>query len=150
MEDFKLSKLALSKKLFVTSLLCFVGLVYLVFAFQIYISTEFKPSMIAESYGFMEYMEVTEHAHIYLPYYGLFVYVIPLAILMFTAYSEKLKSFFAIFPFILIPFDISLMYLIPYVWFGFSYVLVMAGSTLAIMLLIIILLNLNDIWLRKA
>ena len=150
MEDFRFSELALSKKLYVTSLLCFIGVVYLLFAFNIYLSTEFSPSLVAESYGYMEYMEITEHTHIYLPYYGLFVFAIPLAIFMFTAYSEKLKCFVGVVPFIVIPFDISLMYLIPYVWSGFGLVLVLVGTSLAITLMIIMLLNFHDIWLRKA
>ncbi len=150
MQDFKLSELPLCKKLFITALLCFVGLVYMVFALQIYISTEFSPALISESYGYMEYMEVTEHAHIYLPYYGLFCFAIPLTILMFTGVSDKLKCFLGVFPFILIPIDIGLMYLIPYVSTAFSTVLVIAGSTLATTLLIVILLNLYDIWLIKA
>ncbi len=150
MQDFKLSELPLSKKLFITALLCFVGLVYLLFAFNIYLSTEFSPALISESYGYMEYMELTEHAHIYLPFYGLFCFAIPLTILMFTGVNDKLKIFLGVFPFILIPIDIGLMYLIPYVSTAFSTVLVMAGSTLAIMLLIVVLLDLYDIWLRKA
>ncbi len=150
MQDFKLSELPLSKKLFITAILCFIGVVYLLFAFNIYLSTEFSPSLVAESYGYMEYMEITEHTHFYLPYYGLFVFAIPLAIFMFTAYSEKLKCFLGVVPFIVIIFDISLMYLIPYVWSGFGLVLVLVGTSLAITLMIVILLNLYDIWLKKA
>ncbi|MFC1512413.1 hypothetical protein ACFL5H_04415, partial [Candidatus Latescibacterota bacterium] len=127
MQDFKLSELPMHKRLFVTSLICFVGLVYCVYAFQIWISTEFNPEMISESYGYMEYMELTEHAHIYLPYYGIFCFAIPLAFFMFTGYNDKLKSFLSVFTYILIPIDISLMYLIPYVSTAFSTVLVIVG-----------------------
>lgn len=150
MEDFRLSKAALSKKLLVTSLLCIIGLTYLVLVVHIWIDTEFKPSLVAESYGYMEYIELTDHAHFYLPYYWLFIFALPITIFMLTSYSEMLKCFFAVFPFIIVVIDIASMYLIPYLWKGFAMVLWLAGTCLGTTLFILFILIMYDVWLRRA
>ncbi len=150
MDNFKLSKAGLSTKLLVTSLMCTIGLVYLTLVVHIWIDTEFKPSMVAEAYGYMEYIELTDHAHFYLPYYSMFIFTIPLIILMFTSYNEIIKSFFAVFPFVVIVIDIASMYLIPYLWSGFAMVLWIAGTCLGTSLFILFLLIMYDVWLRKA
>lgn len=150
MNNFKLSSAPLSTKLLVTSLLCIIELIYLVLVVHIWIDTELKPSMVAESYGYMEYIELTDHAHFYFPYYALFIFAIPLAIFMFSSYNEKIKSFFAVFPFIVIFIDIASMYLIPYLWTGFAMVLWLAGTCLGTMLFILFILIMYDVWLRKA
>ena len=141
MDNFKLSKAGLSTKLLVTSLMCTIGLVYLTLVVHIWIDTEFKPSMVAEAYGYMEYIELTDHAHFYLPYYSMFIFTIPLIILMFTSYNEIIKSFFAVFPFVVIVIDIASMYLIPYLWSGFAMVLWIAGTCLGTSLFILTDLN---------
>ena len=150
MGNLRLSKAALSTKFLVTSLMCIISLTYLVLALHIWIDTEFKPSMVAESYGYMEYIELTDHAHLYLPYYWLFIFAIPIGLFMLTSYSEALKIFFAVVPFVIIVIDIAAMYLIPYLWKGFAMILVLAGSCLGTMCLILILMIMYDTWLRKA
>ena len=150
MDSFKLSTAPISIKLLATSLLCVIGLIYLVLVVHIWIDTEMKPSMVAEAYGYMEYIELTDHAHFYLPYYALFIFAIPIAIFMFTSYNEKLKSFFGVFPFLVIIVDIASMYLIPYLWTGFAMVLWLAGTCLGISLFILFIMTMYDIWLKKA
>ena len=150
MENFRLSKTALSTKLLVTSLMCIIGLTYLSLVVHIFIDTEFRPSLVAESYGYMEYIELTDHAHYYLPYYALWIFAIPVFIFMMSSYSEKLKCFFAVCPFIIVAIDIASMYLIPYLWTGFAMILWLAGSCLGTMLFILFLLIMYDVWLRKA
>ena len=150
MNNFKLSKAALSTKLLVTSLLCIIELIYLVLVVHIWIDTELKPSMVAEAYGYMEYIELTDHAHFYLPYYAFFIFAIPLTIFMLTSYSEKVKCFFAVFPFLVIVVDIASMYLIPYLWTGFAMVLWLAGTCLGTTLFILFILIMYDVWLRRA
>ena len=150
MTQFKLSTAPVSTKLLVTSLLCIIGLSYLLLVLHIWIDTEMKPSLVAEAYGGMEYIELTDHAHYYMPYYGLFILAIPVGLLMLTSFSEKLKIFFAVFPFVITVIDISSMYLIPYLWLGFAYVLWIAGTCIGTSLLILILMVLYDTWLRKA
>ena len=149
MENLKLSTSALSTKLLETSLMCVIGLTYLTLVVHIWIDTEMRPSLVAEAYGGMEYMELTDHAHNYLPYYSLFLFAIPVGIFMFTSYSEKLKIFFAVFPFAVIVLDIASMYLIPYLWTGFAMVLWLAGTCLGIMLFTIFILIIKDVWLKK-
>ena len=146
---FRLSKAPVSFKLFATSLLCTVGLIYLTLLAHIYIDTAMKPSMIAEAYGGMEYIELTDHAHNYLPFYALFLFAIPVALFLFTSFGERLKSFMAIFPFVVIVIDISSMYLIPYLWSGFAMVLWIAGTVLGLNFVTLFTMNLYDIWLRK-
>ncbi len=150
MEKFKLSTASISTKLLVTSLLCIVGLTYLLLVVHIWIDTELKPSLVAEAYGGMEYIELTDHAHYYMPYYGLWVLAIPVTLLLLTSFSERVKIFFASFPFIVTVIDILSMYLIPYLWLGFAYVLWIAGTCIGTSLFIVTLMVLYDTWLRKA
>ncbi len=151
MENFRLSRAPISMKLFLTSLLCIVGLIYISLLVHIWQDTEMKPSMIAKAYGSMEAMELTEHTHKYLPYYALYLFAIPVILLMFTSYSEKIKRIFAVFPFFLIVVDIGAMWLIPYVSKDFfSWVLLFAGTFLGLTFLLLFLLNVYDIWLKKS
>ncbi|MFQ5866909.1 MAG: hypothetical protein ACE5IT_02820 [bacterium] len=150
MDNFRLSNAPTSAKLLVTALLCTIGLIYITLLVHIWIDTQMKPSLVAEAYGGMEYIELTDHAHKYLPYYSVYLFALPIIMFMFTSYPEKLKRFFAIFPFLVIVADIGSMYLIPYLWRGFAYVLWLAGTFLALTFLSLFVLNLYDIWLRKA
>jgi len=149
MDSLKLSTASISTKLLVTSLMCITGLIYLTLVVHIWIDTELKPSLVAEAYGFMEYIELTDHAHFYLPYYALFLFAIPVSVLMLSSYGEGVKRFFAVFPFVVIVIDIASMYLIPYLWTGFAMVLWLAGTCLGTSLFILILMILYDVWLRK-
>lgn len=146
----RLAKAPISIKLLITSLLCVVGLIYLTLLVHIWIDTEMKVSMIAKAYGGMEYIELTDHAHTYLPYYALYLFTIPIALFMFTAFSEKIKAFFAIVPYLIIIVDIASMYLIPYVSLVFAPVLWMAGTCLGLCFVTLFSLILFDVWLRKA
>ena len=138
-----------SLKLLVTTLLCMVGLIYLTLLAHIFIDTEMKPSIIAQGYGGMEYIELTDHAHNYLPYYTIFIFMLPVILFMFTSFSENLKRFFAVFPFIIIIIDIASMFLIPYVWSGFAYVLWIAGTILGLTFTTLFILINYDIWFNK-
>jgi len=150
MENFRLSRAPISAKLLATALLCTVGLIYLSLLLHIWQDTEMKPSLIAKGYGSMEAMELTEHTHRYLPYYAIYLFVIPVILLMFTSYSEKIKRIFAVLPFVLIFVDIGSMWLIPYLSKGFfSWVLLFAGTFLGLTFLSLFILNTYDIWLRK-
>ncbi len=150
MDELKLSNASISFKLLVTSLLSIIGLIYLLLVVHIWIDTEMKPSMVAEAYGYMEYIEITDHAHFYLPYYSLFIFAIPVALFLFTSFSNTLKCIFAVYPFLVIIVDIASMYLIPYLWTGFAMVLWLAGTVLGTSLLLLTILILYDTWLRKA
>lgn len=150
METFRISRAAVSLKVLMTVLLCMVGLIYLSLLANIYQDTEMKPSLIIEGYQEMEVMELSYNTHTYLPYYTLYLFALPVVIFMFSSYSEKLKLFFAVFPFLLILADITQMWFIPYVHTGFSYGLWCAGTLLSITFLILYILNIYDIWLRKS
>ncbi len=149
MNNFKLSSATLYVKLLVTTLICIIGLIYMTLVLQKWIDTGEWPLKVAEGYQYMEYIELTDHAHFYLPYYGLFIFAIPVTLFMFTSYSEKTKSFFAVFPFIMIVINIVSIYLIPYVWLGFALVLWLTGTCLGITLLILFILTIKDMWFRK-
>lgn len=151
MENFRLSRAPISMKLFLTSLLCIVGLIYISLLVHIWQDTEMKPSMIAKAYGSMESLELTDHTHKYLPYYALYLFAIPVILLMFTSYSEKIKRIFAVMPSLLIIIDIGSMWLIPYVSKNlFSWVLLFAGTFLGLIFLLLFMLNVYDIWLKKS
>ena len=150
MKGLRLSRAPLSMRLLVTTLLCMAGLIYISLLIHIWQDTEMKASLIAKAYGSMESLELADHTHKYLPFYTIYLFLIPTTLLMFTSFSERVKSIFAILPFILIVIDIASMWLIPYVHKGFSWVLMFAGSFLAFAFLILFVLNIYDIWLRKA
>ncbi len=150
MEKIRLSKAPISAKLLITTLLCMVGLIYLSLLLHIWQDTELKPALIAKAYGSMESLELADHTHKYLPYYALYLLALPAALFMFTGYSEKMKRFFAIFPFLLIVVDIGSMWLIPYAnQVFFSWVLEFAGTFLALTFLSLFLLDVYDVWLGK-
>lgn len=149
MENTRLSQAPISMKFLMTVLLCMVGLSYLSMLTQIWQDSEMKPSLIAEGYGSMEAMELTHHTHTYLPYYALYLFALPVILLMFSSYSEKLKRIFAVLPFGLILIDITSMWLIPYVSTGFSWVLWFAGTFLGLTFFSLFALNIYDIWLKK-
>jgi hypothetical protein len=149
MEGIRLSKAPVSMKLLVSTILCMIGLIYITLLVHICIDTEMKVSLIAKAYGGMEYIELTDHAHNYLPYYTLFIFFIPISLFMFTSFSEKIKSFFAVVPFLIIVVDISSMYLIPYVSPIFATVLYIAGTCLGLTFLTLFTLIQYEIWLRK-
>ncbi len=150
MELRKLSQAPISMKLVATVLFCIIGLIYVTLLINIFIDSEMKPSVIAEAYGGMEYMELSYHAHNYLPYYALFLFAVPVVIFMFTSYRENIKCFFAVFPFIVIVVDIASMFLIPYVWTGFAWILWLAGTCLGLMFFTLFVLTMYDLWLRRA
>lgn len=150
MENFRLSRMPISMKLLITTLLCMVGLVYISLLLHIWQDTELKPSLIAKAYGSMESLELTDHTHKYLPYYLIYLFTLPCLFFMFTSYTEKIKIIFAILPFILIIIDIGSMWLIPYVSQSFSWALWLAGTGLGLSFLLLFVLNIYDIWLRKA
>jgi len=149
MENLKLSRMPVSMKLFLTTLLCAVGLVYLTLLVHIWQDTQMKPSLIAKGYCSMEAMELTDHCHKYLPYYVFYVFLVPTALFMVTSYSEKIKRFFAVEPFLLIIIDIASMCLIPCVSQGFAWMLWFAGTFLGITFLMLFVLDLYDMWLKK-
>ncbi len=149
MKNGKLSTAPVSAKLLMTVLLCIVGLIYLSMLLQVYQDTAMKPSLIAEGYGEMEVMELAHHTHIYLPYYALYLFALPVSLFMFSSYSERLKIVAVLLPYTVIVIDIASMWLVPYAHRGFfSYVLWGAGTGLAMMFFALFTLNVYDIWLR--
>lgn len=103
-----------------------------------------------EAYGDMEYIELSANAHIDLPHYALFIFAIPVFLFMFSSYSERLKRFMAVFPFVMVVADVGSMFLIPYLHVAFfSYALWVAGTSLAITFLLLFIFILYDMWLKK-
>lgn len=150
MDNFKLSQLPIRFKLLASTLLCIIGLIYIILVVNIHIDTELKPSIIIEAYGDMEYIELSANAHNDLPHYSLLIFAIPVFLFMFTSYSKKLKRFIAIFPFVMIVIDVGSMYLIPYLnKFIFSYLLWIAGTCLAITFLLLFIVIQFDMWFKK-
>jgi len=149
MVNFRLGKATLSMKLFATLLICIIGLTYITFVVQKWVDTGEWPFMVAEGYQYMEYIELTDQAHLYLPYYSLFLFAGPVILLMLTGFSENIKRFFAVFPFMVIAVDITSIFLIPYVWKGFALLLWLTGTVLGITLFTLFIMVLYDIWLRK-
>lgn len=150
MEKVKLASAPISLKLFVTVLLCVIGLTYLALLTHIWIDTEMKVANIATAYGQFEFGELAQHSHEYLPYYAIYIFFFPTLVFLFTSYSEGLKRFFAVFPLAMTVVDIGSMWLIRYFHAGiFSWVLFFAGMILGLSFFSLFLLILYDIWLKK-
>ena len=150
MDKIRLSELPTQFKLLISSLLCIIGLIYIVLVVNIWIDTELRPSIIIEAYGDMEYIELTANAHIDLPHYALFLFAIPVFLFMFSSYPDKLKRFMAVFPFVMVIVDVGSMYLIPYLnKVFFSYTLWLAGTCLAITFLLLFIFVQYDMWFKK-
>ena len=150
MDKFRLAELPKHFKLLISSLLIIIGLVYIVLVVNIWIDTELRPSIIIEAYGDMEYIELSANAHIDLPHYSLFIFALPVFLFMFSSYSEKLKRFMAVFPFVMIIADVGSMFLIPYLnKVFFSYTLWLAGTCLAITFLLLFIFIQYDMWFKK-
>ncbi len=150
MDQIKLSTIPTRFKLLATTLLCVIGLIYIVLLVNIWIDTELRPSIIIEAYGDMEYIELTANAHIDLPHYTLLILAIPVFLFMFSSFGEKLKRFMAIFPFAMAVTDVGSMYLIPY---GhkviFSYTLWIAGFLCALSFFALFIMINYDFWFNK-
>jgi hypothetical protein len=150
MGKFSLASAPLSAKLFMTALIVMVGLAYLSLLASIQEDTEMKRSLVAQAYGGMEKMELTQHTKEYLPYYIIFLFAVPVSLFMLSTYPEKLKRAFAVLPFALIIIDIGSMWGIPFVNATvFSWTLMIAGTLLATTFATLCLLNLINIWFGK-
>lgn len=149
MNGFRISKAAVSVKLFVSAIMCLLGVTYITLLGNVWVDTEMKVGNIAEGYSGMEFSELLSISHTYLPYY-LYIFAITVGVFFFTSYGEKLKRFFAIFPFVMICVDIGSMWLTRYVNITiFPWTLFFAGISLAVSFLSMFILSMYDIWLRK-
>ena len=150
MDTIKLSEFPVRFKLLISTLLCIIGIVYIILIVNIWIDTELKPSIIIEAYGDMEYIELSANAHKDFSHYALLIFAPPVFLFMFSSFSEKLKRFMAIFPFVMVVADVGSMFLIPYVHkVIFSYLLWIAGTTLAITFLLLFIGIQYDMWFNK-
>jgi len=150
MENIRVTRAPVSMKLLATSLICVSGLTYLVLLYHIFQDCGMQPALIAKGYGSMEAMELTDHVHKYLPYYSIYIFLVPALLFMFTSFSEKIKRVLAVLPYILILIDIASMCLIPLVSKSFSWLLLFAGTFLALTFLLLFVLIIYDLWFRKA
>ena len=151
MNHLNLSKAPLSLKLLSTLAIAGMGITYIVLALHIFIDTAFNVSIIKEAYSTMEWMELVDHTHKYLPYYGIYIFAFALFLFVLgTSYSEKVKRWMVIIPNCFILLDIGSMWAIRFIHADlFSWGLFLAGIFLAISFLTIAVLTLYDIWFRK-
>ncbi len=149
MNDFSLSRAPIHIKLYLSLLLCMIGLTYLTLLGHIYIDTQFQVDNIIKVYGAMEFSELTDIAHHYLPFYTIYIFLIPVFLMLFTAYDLKWKIIFTLVTFGFILADIGSMYSISYISHLFAYVLWVAGSCLALTFLVLFGLLQYDLWLRR-
>lgn len=148
MEQLALSRKSLSLRLLLTFAVLGMAITYLLLALHIYIDTEFSISIIKEAYSTFDWIELTDHSHKYLPYYGIHIFAFALGILVLgTRYPEWLKVTAVIATNCLIVLDVGSMWAIRYIHAGiFSWVLYLAGLFLALGFAIIAALTLYDIW----
>lgn len=149
MEWMNLKRTPLSVRLFVSLLLCVLGLSYLSLLGSIWIDTEMKISNIIEGYGSFEYMELIDHSFKYLLWF-VGIFTITVSLFLFTSYSEKVKRVFAVAVPLFIISDIASMWLICYVGDIFAWQLYGSGLALAILFLLMFACIQFDIWIKKS
>lgn len=147
MEIIRLKDMSLSIRLFVSLMLCVIGLSYLTFLGNIWIDTEMKIAFVIEGYGSFEFMELIEHSFKYIFWFiGTFTVVASLFLL--SSYPEKIKRFFAVLVPLFIISDVGSMWLIRYASF-FAWQLYVSGLILAVSFLVMFVLIQCDLWLKK-
>ena len=136
-----------SFKLFISLLMCVLGLCYLTFLGSIWNDTEMKIAMIIEGYGTFDSIELVEHSFKYM-YWFLGTFGVTGFVFLLTCYPEKLKRIFAAVTPIFIILDISAAWLIRYHDI-FAWQLMVSGFVLATCFLAMFLLIQYDLWLKK-
>ncbi|OIO35178.1 MAG: hypothetical protein AUJ74_06965 [Candidatus Omnitrophica bacterium CG1_02_44_16] len=145
-ENFCFSK---STKLFVASFMCVLGLSYIPLLLSIWIDTEMKVCNIQQAYGGFEFAEMVEHTGKHISWFAFTFGLAVLTFLLTTNYSQKVKSVFAVLPFVLIISDIGSMWLIRFAPKIFCWQLWFSGFLLAICFLTIFLLTVINVLFRK-
>jgi hypothetical protein len=146
-EWIRLKDMPLSVRLFISLLLCVIGLSYLTLLGNIWVDTEMKISNIIEGYGSFEAIELVEHSFKYI-FWFTGTFTITVFIFLFTSYSEKFKRLFGVVIPIFIISDIGSMWLIRYSSF-FAWQLYASGLILATCFLTMFLLIQYDLWFKK-
>ena len=108
-----LKELSLSFRLFLSAILCLVGISYIMLLSSIWIDTEMKMANIIEGYGSFEFMELVEHTFRYI-FWFIGTFTITLSLFLLTSWPEKLKRIFAVIVPLLILSDMGSMWLIRY------------------------------------
>lgn len=144
---FSLGALTFSAKLFISLMLGVAGLCYAALLGSIWVDTEMKMAYIIEGYGMMEAMELVAHTFKYL-FWFFGIFSVSVGLLLCTAYSEKVKTFFAAFVPFMICLDLGSAWLVR-VHDLFAYVLFGSGLVLAISFLAVFVLIQLDLWSRK-
>lgn len=146
MQVIKLKDAPLSIRIFISLLLCVIGLSYLTLLGSIWVDTEMKVSSIIEGYGTFEFIELVEHSFKYI-FWFIGTFTITVSIFLLTSYPEKLKIIFAIVVPLFIVSDIGSMWLIRYCSF-FAWQLYVSGLILAACFLTMFLLIQYDLWCK--
>lgn len=143
----KLKDLPQSIKVFVSFLLCLLGLSYLTLLSSIWIDTEMKIPYIIEGYGSFEFIELAEHSFKYI-FWFIGTFGITVSLFLLTSGSERVKRFFAMAVPLLIVSDIGSMWLIRYSPV-FAYQLYASGVMLAVSFLVLFVLIQSELWFNK-
>ncbi|MFZ5800375.1 MAG: hypothetical protein ACOY3D_03230 [Candidatus Omnitrophota bacterium] len=138
-----------STRLFVVSFMCVLGLSYIPLLLNIWIDTQMKIGNIQQAYGTFEFAELVEHTGRYISWFAFTFGFAVLTLILCTDYSEKIKSIFAVLPFILIVSDIGSMWLIRYAAPIFCWQLWFSGLSLAICFLAIFWLTIRHVLFVK-
>ncbi len=146
MELIKLKNMSLSARLFISLLLCLLGLSYLALLWGIWIDTEMKIAYIIEGYADFESMELVEHTFKYI-FWFIGTFGITVSLFLLTSWPEKLKRLFAVSVPLLIISDIGSMWVIRYSDF-FAWQLYFSGILLATSFLALFLLIQFDMWVK--
>ncbi len=147
MREIRLREAALSVRLFISLLLCVMGLSYLTLLGGIWIDTELKVSYVIEGYGSFESIELIEQSFKYI-FWFICTFTITVSLLLMTSYPEKLKRCFAVVVPLFIISDTGSMWLVRYCSF-FAWQLYASGMVLATCFFVMFLLIQYDLWLKK-
>lgn len=156
MNNFKLTTASKTVKLALTFFLLVMALAYLVGLLNVYDKTHLSYQGVIKNYRgseeemiyAKEFGDMLSVTHYHLGGWAM-MFILIIIIFQFSSYSEKLKRTLSWLPFLFIALDAGSMWLTRYVAEPFAWLFMLAGAGLAFLYYVLILLNLNDLLLRK-
>ena len=147
MELIKLKNIPHSMRLFLSLMLCLVGLSYLTLLAGIWIDTEMKMVNIIEGYRTFEFIELVQHSFRYI-FWFIGIFGITVSLFLLSSFPERGKKFVAVAVPLWIISDIGSMWLIRYSDF-FAGQLYVSGVMLAAGFLAMFSFIQRDLWFSK-
>lgn len=157
MNAFRLSTASRPAKLLLTCFLLVVSVGYLMGLVNVYDKTHLTYRGVVKNYrGSEEEMmypkefgDMVSITHTHISGWAM-MFLLVLTVFLFSGFSTALKGTLGILPFVFIILDAGSMWLTRYVAPAFASLFMFCGVVLAALFFLVVILNLYDLWLRKA